>query len=92
MNNQNGSNMGNDGDASASDRVAQIKEKVRGFVDTAEERAESIKHRAIEAKDDVMSRGNALIERATDMIKANPLKAVGVAFGVGYLGMRLFRR
>jgi ElaB/YqjD/DUF883 family membrane-anchored ribosome-binding protein len=85
MNNQNDSNMGND-------RVDQIKEKVRGFVDSAEERAESLKHRAIEAKDDVMSRGNALIERATDMIKANPLKAVGIAFGAGYFGMRLFRR
>jgi ElaB/YqjD/DUF883 family membrane-anchored ribosome-binding protein len=85
MNNQNGSNT-------ATDRVDQIKDKVRGFVDTAEERAESIKARAIEAKESAMSRGNALIERATDMIKANPLKAVGVAFGAGYIGMRLFRR
>ena len=92
MNNQNGSNMGQNTADTAGDRVGQIKEKVRGFVDSAEERAESIKHRAIEAKDDVMTRGNALIERATDMIKANPLKAVGVAFGAGYLGMRLFRR
>ncbi len=85
MTNQNGSNMG-------SDRVEDIKEKVRGFVDSAEERAEAIKARAIEVKDGAMTRGNALIERTTDMIKANPLKAVGIAFGAGYLGMRLFRR
>jgi len=28
----------------------------------------------------------------TDLIKAHPLKAVGIAFGAGYLGMRLLRR
>ncbi len=80
MNNENGSSMDH------------LKDRVKSIVDTAEERAESIKARAVEVKDDAMSRGNALIERATDMIKANPLKAVGVAFGAGYLGMRLFRR
>ena len=85
MNNQNGSSMGHD-------RVDNIKDKVRGFVDGAEERAESIKARAIEVKDGALSRGNALIERTTAVIKANPLKAVGIAFGAGYLGMRLFRR
>lgn len=85
MTNQNSSNLEND-------RIDDIKEKVRGFVDTAEERAEAIKARAIEVKDDAMSRGNALVERTTDMIKANPLKAVGIAFGAGYIGMRLFRR
>jgi len=85
MNKQNGSTMD-------TDRVEDIKERVRGFVDSAEERAESIKARAIEVKDDAMTRGNALIERVTDIIKANPIKAVGVAFAAGYIGMRLFRR
>jgi ElaB/YqjD/DUF883 family membrane-anchored ribosome-binding protein len=92
MNNQNGSSTGQNVGDGAAGRVDQIKEKVRGFVDSAEERAESIKTRAMDVKDDVMTRGNALIERATGIIKANPLKAVGVAFGAGYLGMRLFRR
>ncbi|MEO7093311.1 MAG: hypothetical protein ABI175_08680 [Polyangiales bacterium] len=92
MNNQNGTNMGQNVGDKVEGRVDQLKEKVRGFVDTAEERAESIKNKAIEVKDGAMTRGNALIERATDMIKANPLKSVGVAFGVGYIGMRLFRR
>jgi len=39
-----------------------------------------------------MDRGNMYVDRVTDMIKAHPLKAVGIAFGVGYVGMRLFRR
>lgn len=72
--------------------VEHLQDKVRNLVDSAAERAESIKTRAIDAKDDVMSRGNALIERITDMITTNPLKAVGVAFAAGYFGMRLVRR
>ncbi len=92
MNNHNGTTMDHDGDNKVEGRVEQIKDKVRGFVDSAELRAESIKNRAIEVKDGAMTRGNALIERAGNMIKANPLKAVGIAFGAGYLGMRLFRR
>jgi hypothetical protein len=26
------------------------------------------------------------------LIKAHPIKAIGIAFGAGYVGMRLFRR
>jgi ElaB/YqjD/DUF883 family membrane-anchored ribosome-binding protein len=92
MNNRNGTNMGQDLGDQAEGRIDHIKESVKGLVDNAEERATKIKERAIEVKDEAMSRGNALIERAADIIKSNPLKAVGVAFGVGYLGMRLFRR
>ncbi len=92
MNNRNGTTMGQDHGDTADGRIDHIKESVKGFVDNAEERATKIKDRAIEVKDEAMSRGNALIERTADIIKANPLKAVGVAFGVGYLGMRLFRR
>ena len=92
MNNRNGTTMGQDLGDKAEGRIDHIKESVKGFVDNAEERATKIKDRAIEVKDEAMSRGNALIERTADIIKSNPLKAVGVAFGVGYLGMRLFRR
>ncbi len=55
-------------------------------------RFEALKHRAIDAKDVAMTRGSALIARASDTIRANPLAAVGIAFGLGYLGMRLLRR
>jgi len=74
------------------ERVEGIKESVKGFVDKGEKRAGEIKTRVIEVKDEAMTRGNAVVDKATDFIKANPLKAVGIAFGIGYVGMRLFRR
>jgi len=74
------------------ERIEGIKDSVRGFVDKGEKRAGEIKTRVIEVKDEAMTRGNAVVDKATDFIKANPLKAVGIAFGIGYVGMRLFRR
>ena len=69
-----------------------IKDSVKGMVDQGQERVEQIKHRVMEVKDQAVSRGNAFLDRATDYIRENPIKSVGIAFGVGYLGMRIFRR
>ena len=74
------------------ERIDSIKEQVKGLVDKGEQRAAAIKHRAIEVKDEAFSKGNAVLDQVTDYIKTNPLKAVGIAFGAGYIGMRLFRR
>ena len=71
------------------DKLDSLKESVKGLVD---ENAQKIKNRVIDAKDQAMARGNMYVDRVTDVIRANPLKAVGIAFGVGYIGMRLFRR
>ena len=70
-------------------RLESIKESVKGLVD---ENRQKIKNRVLDAKQQAMDRGNMYVDRVTDMIKAHPLKAVGIAFGVGYVGMRLFRR
>ena len=69
-----------------------IKEGVKGLVDQGTQRVGEIKDKVVEVKDQAMSRGGAILDRTTDFIKANPLKSVAVAFGVGYVGMRLFRR
>ena len=74
------------------DRIDSIKEQVKGLVDKGEQRAAAIKNRAIEVKDEAFSKGNALLDQVNGFIKSNPLKAVGIAFGAGYIGMRLFRR
>jgi ElaB/YqjD/DUF883 family membrane-anchored ribosome-binding protein len=74
------------------DKPESIKDAVKGLVDQGRETVEQTKVRVIEVKDQAFAKGNALVERATDMIKAHPLKAVGIAFGAGYIGMRLFRR
>lgn len=74
------------------ERIDSIKESVKGLVDKGEQKAAAIKSRAIEVKDEAFSKGNAFLDQVNGYIKSNPLKAVGIAFGAGYIGMRLFRR
>lgn len=73
-------------------RIDAIKERVSGLVDQGHVKVDQLKHKALDVKEQAMTRGNALVDRTTGFIRANPLKAVGIAFGVGYIGMRLFRR
>lgn len=86
-------NNANQGNGNASDnKIGSIQDRVKGLVDQGHEKVDQIKSRVIDAKDQAVTRGNALLDRATEYIRANPLKAVGIAFGAGYIGMRLFRR
>lgn len=73
-------------------RLDSLKESVKGLVDRGERKVDEIRHRVVGARDQAMHRGGDLLERATELIRNNPLVAVGIAFGVGYIGMRLFRR
>lgn len=69
-----------------------FKETVKGYVDQGAQKVDAIKTKVVEAKEQAITRGSVMLDRMTDMIKAHPLKSVGVAFGAGYLAMRLFRR
>jgi ElaB/YqjD/DUF883 family membrane-anchored ribosome-binding protein len=60
-------------------------------IDSLKESATAIKDRVIDVKEQAMDRGNALLDKSTDYIKENPLKSIAIAFGVGYVAMRLFR-
>lgn len=95
MNNRNGTGTMDQAQDKIGDkldeRIDSIKEQVKGLVDKGEQRAAAIKNRAIEVKDEAFSKGNAVLDQVTGFIKSNPLKAVGIAFGAGYIGMRLFR-
>lgn len=44
------------------------------------------------AKDQVFSTAQGLVARARAVIVARPFTAMGIAFGVGYVAMRLMRR
>jgi len=74
------------------DKLDSLKSTMRDVVDQGAQRADAIKSRVIDAKDQVLRRGNDVLDRVVDLIKAHPLKAIGIAFAGGYLGMRLFRR
>ncbi len=73
-------------------KLESLKEKAKDIVEEGGEKVEQLKSRVVDIKDKAMARGSAFLDRVTDMIKANPLRSVAIAFGVGYIGMRLFRR
>lgn len=74
------------------ERLDSIKEKARGLVDRGEHKVDEIRSRVIDAKDQAMSKGNVAMDKVNEFVRANPLKAIGAAFALGYFGMRLFRR
>jgi ElaB/YqjD/DUF883 family membrane-anchored ribosome-binding protein len=73
-------------------KIDSLKEKAKGLVDQGGEKVEQLKSRVVEAKEQAMAKGSAFLDRVTEMIKANPLRSVAIAFGMGYIGMRIFRR
>ena len=48
--------------------------------------------KAVDAKDVVADRGSDAMTYMIKAIKNRPIVAIGVAFGVGYIAMRLTRR
>jgi ElaB/YqjD/DUF883 family membrane-anchored ribosome-binding protein len=92
--NRNGTGMSgmNEPMGSIDQKLDTIKEKARDFVDQGSEKVSQIKERVVDVKDRAMERGNVYLDRVTEMIKENPIRSVAIAFGIGYIGMRLFRR
>jgi ElaB/YqjD/DUF883 family membrane-anchored ribosome-binding protein len=74
------------------EKLDSLKDTVKGVVDQGAQKVEEIKAKVVEAKDQAMTRGTDLLDRVNDIVRAHPLKSVGIAFGAGYLLMRLFRR
>jgi ElaB/YqjD/DUF883 family membrane-anchored ribosome-binding protein len=79
-------------DNTVEDKLDSIRDSVKGVVDRGAQKAEAIKNKVVEAKDQAINRGSEGLDRLASLVRAHPLKAVGVAFGLGYIGMRLFRR
>lgn len=73
-------------------RVDALKESLRNLVDTGSERAGVLKNKAIDVKDTVFESGGKALDRTTSLIKQHPIIALGVAFGVGYLAVRMMRK
>ncbi|HEY0189564.1 MAG TPA: hypothetical protein VGC42_00485 [Kofleriaceae bacterium] len=77
------------------DKIDSLRDGMKGVVDQGATKVDAIKSKVVEFKDEAVSRGGDLVTQATSLIQENPLKAVGIAFGLGYLGMlgiRMLRR
>jgi ElaB/YqjD/DUF883 family membrane-anchored ribosome-binding protein len=78
--------------AKVDEKIDSLSEAVKGIVDQGAQKVDEIKTKVVEAKDQAITRGNDLMQRAAEVVKAHPLRSVAIAFGAGYLLMRLFRR
>ena len=67
--------------ATFEDKIDSLKESVRGIVDFSSGKAEVVKQYG--------ARGAS---KLGSLIKQHPIAALGIAFGVGYLAMRIMRR
>ena len=74
------------------EKLDALKGAVKGLVDQGVQKVDAIKAKVALAKDQAITQGGNVVERMTDLIKAHPIKAVAIAFGAGYVGMRLVRR
>ncbi len=63
-----------------------------GPIDTLKDTASSVMDTVVDAKREALSRGEDVVSNLTRVVKRNPLKAVGIAFAVGYVGAKVLRR
>jgi len=84
--------MNKNGTTQLEDRMGSLKESVRNLVDAGGERAGQIKERLVGAKDTAMDRGSEALNQVSKLIKEHPIAAIGVAFGIGYLTIRMLRK
>lgn len=84
--------MQKNGTASLENRLDSLKDSVRSLVDAGGERAGQLKSKAIDAKDAVFENGEVALRKAGSFIKEHPIAAIGVAFGIGYIAMRMLKK
>ena len=72
--------------------IDNLKDKVSHLVEQGQEKAGDIKNALVDAKDKVLTSSSSFIASSRNLIVDNPFVAIGVAFGVGYVAMRIFRR
>jgi len=84
--------MNKNGTSELDDRMGNLKDSVRNLVDAGGERANQIKERLAGAKDVAFDKGSAALDRASALVKEHPIAAIGIAFGIGYLAVRMLRK
>ena len=72
-------------------KLDTIADNLKAAVSQGADKITALKDRALELKSDASERANDAYDRTVSLIKAHPIKAVLIAFGVGYVAMRIFR-
>ena len=84
--------MHKNGSTSLEGRFGSLRESMRNLVDAGGERAGHIKNRAIDAKDKVLESGEEYVGKLGKLIKNHPFATIAIAFGIGYVAVRMMRR
>ncbi len=66
-----------------------IKESVSELVDQGHHTVDTIKSKVADVRTQVRETGVSLRDQVSDYVSVSPLKAVGIAFGLGYVAMRI---
>ena len=74
------------------DKMGNLKDSVRNLVDAGGERANQLKDKLYDAKDVAFDTGSAALGEVRALVKEHPIAALGIAFGVGYLLVRMLRK
>jgi len=69
--------------------AGDVKDRIK---ESAADAGGAIKHRLSDAKDVVVDAGGTALATSRRLIRQHPLAAIGLAFGVGFVAMRLMRR
>lgn len=68
---------------------SSIKDSVSKLVEQGHETVDTIKSRVADVQTQVREGGSSLRNQVSSYVDKNPMKAVGIAFGIGYLAMRI---
>jgi len=89
--NKNGLDTGDNANA-IDDKIDSLRDTMKGIVETGSQKVDALKTKVVEVKDQAVTRGGDLLSTVSKLVKAHPMKSIAIAFGIGYLGMRLVRR
>ncbi|HET7505937.1 MAG TPA: hypothetical protein VFK02_33185 [Kofleriaceae bacterium] len=74
------------------ERIDSIAGNLKAFVDQLSNTAAVVEHRASDVKARTVSTATSFAAQTSKAIQDHPIAAIGIAFGAGYLLMRLIRR
>ncbi len=78
-----------DNASSVKESVAFVKESVATLVDQGGATIDALKARVGDIGDKVKAEGAIVLDRTESLVQKNPFASVAIAFGLGYVAMRL---
>ena len=89
MNKQSASASSDKATMSGAKSGESISDSVQTLVDQGAETIDQIKARVSAVTDDAKTRGTEIYDRTSVLVRDNPIKSLAIAFGLGYIAMRI---